>query len=86
MKTILYTKEYAFINAYRVFVTAFSDGSYWAGIVYWDRLGGSVNERDIMLHCQQFSGTTEEEVLRLCQQWTEHRYQTSVDFVELQLA
>lgn len=83
MPYVLYTRQFAFINAYRCFLSAHSDGSFWAMVVYWDRQPGTTHERDILLKLEQFVADSDHAALHLASEWAATKFNMPIDFVEI---
>ncbi len=83
MVGVLYTRTFAFINAYRVFLSAHTDDSYWAHVVYWEKQPGTIHERDILVQFVQFVDSSEEGVMNKVRDWALETFHASIDFVEI---
>ncbi len=83
MVYVLYTRQFAFVNAYRVFLSAHSDGSFWALIVYWDKQHGTSHERDVLLNLEQIVAGSEDAALAQATEWISKKYNASIELVEI---
>ena len=83
MVYVLYTRQFAYINAYRLFLSAHSDGMFWALLVFWDKQPGTSHERDVLLRLEQFVSDTEDGALAAAAKWASEKYNKVVEFVEV---
>ncbi len=79
----LYTRQFAFVNAYRMFLSAHSDGAYWALVVYWDKQQGTTHERDVLLKLEQFVSDSDEGAIQLATDWASKKFNMDVEFMEI---